>query len=364
MELLERGLVEAGVDVRRFERDSGELDDSVIRKAAAGLALTYRPGAGGIERVLHECRPSVVHFHNIWPLLTPSALRAAKRSGAAVVLTAHNYRFACPGGTLLRDGLVHADCIEGSSLRCGLHTPRESRLESLAYGLALEIQRRLGMLQRWVDAFVAPSEFMARMLVRSGLPHDRVHVIPYGLPQSIEAPPPERRFVLFLGRLAAEKGVRTLLSASRLEPGVPMVLAGAGPLASEVEEAGGATRYVGRLDRNDIARALHQAAFTVVPSEWYENLPFSALESFAAGRAVVATRMGGLPEIVDDGMTGLLVPPKSPRALAAAIIRLWRDPQSAADMGRRARTVAEERFTLQRQTTQLLKLYGRLARAR
>ncbi len=184
VELLERGLAEAGVDVLRFERDSGELDGSVIRKAVAGLVLTYRPGAGGIRQVLREWRPSVVHFHNIWPLLTPSALRAAKRSGAAVVLTAHNYRFACPGGALLRDGLLHEDCIEGSSLLCGLRNPRESRFESLAYGLALEIQRRLGMLRRWVDAFVAPSEFMARMLVRSGLPRDRVHVIPHGLPRS------------------------------------------------------------------------------------------------------------------------------------------------------------------------------------
>src|SRR5205085_2613392 len=99
-------------------------------------------GAAARERVEawnFTAAADAVHFPNLWPLLTPSALRAARRGGAAVVLTAHNFRFACPGGMLLRDGLPHEDCIEGSSLRCAFRNPRESALESLAYGLALEI---------------------------------------------------------------------------------------------------------------------------------------------------------------------------------------------------------------------------------
>jgi glycosyltransferase involved in cell wall biosynthesis len=360
VELLERGLTQAGVEVHRFERNSAELDRSVTKRATAALTLAYRPGGGGITRALAERRPSVVHFHNLWPLLTPSALRAAKTSGAAVVLTLHNYRFACAGGTLLRKGVIHEDCIEGSSLRCALGNPRENWPESLSYGVALEVQRKVRMLARWVDAFVAPSKFMAGMLVRSGLPRERVHVIPYGVPISVTPPLTERRFALFVGRLVPEKGVRTLLSASRLEPKVPLVIAGDGPLASEAQATGDVTRYVGALDRESVSEALHQAAFTVVPSEWYDNLPFSALESFAAGRAVIATRIGGLPEIVDDGITGRLVPPNDAPALAAAIAGLWRNPDRSMKMGERAQTVAEERFELERQTSQLLALYADL----
>jgi glycosyltransferase involved in cell wall biosynthesis len=362
VELLDRGLTAAGVNVWRFERKSTDLDGSLFRKSATTLGLAYRPGAGGIPRILRLRRPTVVHFHNIWPLLTPSALRAAKHSGATVVLTIHNYRFACPGGTLLRHGLVHDDCIQGSSLRCGLRNSRGNRVESFAYGVALEIQRRAGMLRRWVDAFIAPSEFMAEMLVRSGLPQERVYVVPYGLPLPAETPAPERRHVLFVGRLVAEKGVRTLLAAARLRPDVPIVIAGDGTLAPAAKAVSHNVRYAGRLDRADIAKALSEAAFTVVPSEWHDNLPFAALESFAAGRAVVATRMGGLPEIVDHGMTGLTVPPNDPLALAAAMGRLWDDHQRAADMGRRARTVAESRFHIDQQTAEHLRLYGRLAK--
>ena len=355
---LEAALTDAGMEVRRHERDSATLDDSPLQRVLAGLALTYRPGAGGIRSALRDWQPSVVHFHNIWPLLTPSALRAASQSGAAVVLNVQNYRFACPGGTLLRSGEIHEDCIEGSSLLCGLRNPRSSRLEGVAYGIALELQRRLRMLDRWVDAFIAPSEFMRQMLVRAGLPPARIHVIPNSVPLTDQPQASERKYVLFFGRLVPEKGVRTLLEASRLLPDVPIVFAGDGPLAAEVSGAGGRTRYLGVLDPGGVTEALRQAAFTVVPSEWYEPLGRTAVESFEAGRAVVATRMGGLPEVVDNESTGLLVEPRAPAALAGAIERLWSDPRRAAEMGNQARATAEERFSRNEQTARLLQIYA------
>lgn len=109
-----------------------------------------------------------MHFHNIFPLLTPAAMREARRHGARVVLTIHNYRFACPAGTLLRNGHIHEDCIEGSSLLCGLKNSRGVWSESVAYGIALEVQRRLRLFHRWVDAFLAPSKFVAVLIVRAG----------------------------------------------------------------------------------------------------------------------------------------------------------------------------------------------------
>src|SRR6266436_5690960 len=99
VDVLLQGLAEAGVDVRLYERDSDEIAHPLSRRISAGATLAYRPGGGGIDGVLRSWKPDVVHFHNIWPLLTPSALRYAHRSGAGVAMTLHNYRFACPGGT-------------------------------------------------------------------------------------------------------------------------------------------------------------------------------------------------------------------------------------------------------------------------
>ncbi len=356
VELLEQGLVEAGVEVRRFERDSHELEDAPLRRAATALTLAYRPGAAGIGRVLDEWRPDVVHFHNLWPLLTPSALRAARRRGIGVVLTLHNYRFACPAGTLLRDGVVHEDCIDGSSLACGVRGARRARVEGVAYGLALELQRRLRLLERWVDVFVAPSAFLARMLRRSGVPEQRVEVVPHGVPLSTPEPRSDR-YALFTGRLSPEKGVSTLLRAAALAPDVPVVLAGSGSLAADAARTNTSVTYVGRLTGSAVEKARSAAAFAVVPSEWYEVLPFAAIEALAAGLPVVATAIGGLPEVVDDGVDGLLVPPRDAHALAEAMRLLWRDAALRSELGENARRIAGERFSLSAQTRRLTALY-------
>ena len=151
--LLRQALDDAGVETRLFEPRSDGLTSSRARRLAAAALLTYHPGGGGIGRILEEWRPDVVHFHNTWPLLTPAALRLSKRAGAAVVLTAHNTRFACPGGTCTIEthpavnGLADNRCLAGSSLRCALrHNPRGSLDESLAYGFAQDAQRRLHLL--------------------------------------------------------------------------------------------------------------------------------------------------------------------------------------------------------------------------
>jgi glycosyltransferase involved in cell wall biosynthesis len=356
--LLERGLVELGVEVRRFERNSNELKESTAKRVATGLSLAYRPGGGGIRSVLADWRPDVVHFHNLWPLLTPSALRIARHNGAAVVLTTHNYRFACPGGTLLRGGLIHEDCIEGSSLACAFRNPREMLAESLAYGLALDIQRRLGLLERWVDAFIAPSAFLGRMLVRAGLPEQRVHVIPHGVPRLAQSPR-RGRYALYAGRLSAEKGVRTLLQATVLAPDVPVAIAGAGPLGAEVRRA--AVVYLGQLDRAGVIHALGEAAFAVVPSECYEALGFAALEALSAGKPVVASSLGGLAELVQEGVTGMLIPPRSPECLAQAMQQLWHQPQLTRDLGSQGLNHVRQEFALEGQAQKVLSLYERLA---
>ena len=212
VDLLERGLLDAGIEVRRFEPTSARLESSRARRVRAGLLLTYDPAAAGIDRVLGDWRPDIVHFHNLWPLLTPAALRHARRADARVVLTAHNCRFACPGGTcpahLSEPGtnVLANRCLAGSSLRCAVRNdPRGARGESLAYGFALELQRRLGMLRRWVDAVVAPSRYVASMLELSGVPASRIALIRNGVAVG-ELCAPGSEFALYAGRLDRHEG--------------------------------------------------------------------------------------------------------------------------------------------------------------
>jgi glycosyltransferase involved in cell wall biosynthesis len=359
IDLLEQGLTAAGVTVRRHERASSELVGSFRERVRLAGGLVYRPAARReLHRILAAWPADIVHFHNILPWFTPAALHAARRAGAGVVLTAHNYRFACPAGTLLRGSRVHEDCIEGSSLWCGLRNSRDSRVESAAYGVALEVHRRLRFLSSWVDAVVTPSDFLRRMLARFGFPSERIHTVAYGVP--IEPPATYRpEHVLYAGRLSAEKGVATLIAAAERNRDIPLVVAGDGPLADYVRgHSGGAVKYVGHLDSDGVATLRNRAAFTVVPSEWYEVLPFAAIESIAAGRPAVATRVGGLPEIVSDGENGYLVPPGDPRFLAETMRRLWSDHALGERLGTNGWRTANERFSLRCQTSTLIDLYA------
>ena len=364
VDLLAEWLPRVGVEVARLEVESPN-DASPAERMRLGLTLAYRPeGAALVRQAIAREKPDVVHFHNLMPLLTTAALHEAHRQGCRVVLTCHNYRFACPAGTLLRQGKIHDDCIDGSSLLCGLRNPRDSWSESVAYGIALEAQRRLRLPHRWVDAYIAPSAFMASMLARAGYPRSRIHVIRHGTPLD-DTFSPAGDFALYAGRLSAEKGIETLLAASRLAPRVPLVIAGDGPFAARtVAAANGAVSYIGRVDSEAVAELMRNARFTVAPSQCFEGQPFSVVESMAHGRAVIASRIGGLAEIIDDGSTGVLVPPEYPSALAAAMESLWDSKESATAIGERAWHYAREHFSPIAQAGCVSALYGRLVASR
>ena len=363
VENLAEALPKAGVEVTRLTVATPAAF-SPLDRLVMGAELTYRPaGARLMREALARDAPDVVHFHNVFPLLTPAAMREAHRYGAPVVQTIHNYRFACPSGVLLRNGQIHEDCIDGSSLLCGLRNARGVRSESIAYGIAIELHRRLRLPHRWVDAFVAPSKFVATMLVRAGYPARRVHTIPHGTAIA-DTPSPAGDFALYAGRLSPEKGTRTLLAASRVAPEVPLVVAGDGSLASFVEnEKREHVSYLGHVDPHRVAELMRGALFTVMPSECYEGQPYGALESMSVGTPLVASRLGGLAEIIEDGVTGALVPSGDPVALAAAMRERWDDRVSTAEMGMLAWEYARQHFAPELQVDRLVDLYERLLSA-
>lgn len=363
IDLLAGGLSAAGADVERFEPRS-PMDPSIATRLSLAAGLCYRPSAGRV--VGHRARAfqaDVVHFHNLSPLLTPAALRAAQGTSAAVVLTAHNCRLFCPSGMLVRKGRTHDDCITGSSLMCGLRGARESRVESVAYGFALEIQRQLRLVERWVDAIVTPCAFLQRALVDAGFDAGKIHVVPNGVPLPDDGPS-EQAFALYAGRISSEKGILTLLAASREAPEVPIVLAGDGPLLEVVRRsAPDSVTVTGLLDPTTLAALRRRAAFLLAPSEVPEIQPYSVLEAMADAKPVVVTSIGGLPELVEHGIGGMVVRPRDPQGLSRVLRDLWADKEGCLEMGHRARERVEARHTLTKHITGVLDVYESALRA-
>lgn len=356
LELLERGLTELGVKVGRYERVAPPAPSIAGRLSIATSMLYSRKVAAELEDLVETEGYDVVHVHNMLPMLSPSALVGARRGGAAVVLTAHNYRLFCPLGTMFAAGRPHRSCIRGSSLVCAVRHPRDDLGTTVAYGVGIEVQRRLRLVERWADAVVAPSRFLARTLVSAGFDPTLVRALSYGVPVRPFRSLP-RDYVLFAGRLSEEKGLGLLLTASKLVPDIPIVVAGGGPLRPLVDgQRGDNVRFVGSLSEDEVAEVRASAALVVVPSVWDDVQPFSAIEALAAGKPVLTSDRGGLPEIVAGG-GGMTFESGNVSELAQGLRTLWAASRSSVDVGREAWQVANRRHSLRTQTAKLLRLY-------
>jgi glycosyltransferase involved in cell wall biosynthesis len=194
---------------------------------------------------------------------------------------------------------------------------------------------------RDVDAFIAVSAFLREKVIRGGLPPERVHVKGPHLAEDPGAGAHDGRYALYVGRLSDEKGIGVLLEAwRRLESDVPLRILGDGPLRSAVERAAAEDARIvieGHVDAARVRAAMQAASLLLVPSIWYEGAPLVFAEAAAAGLPVIASRIGGIAECVDDGETGLLVPPGDAQALARAVAGLFAAPARLQAMSASAR---------------------------
>jgi glycosyltransferase involved in cell wall biosynthesis len=359
-------LLRHGHEVARFLQDN--LRVHRIGRASAAVLSVWSPGSRErLLRVLERERPMVAHFHNTFPLISPSAYHACRDAGVPVVQSLHNFRLLCAGALLFRDGRACEDCMGRSILWPGVvhGCYRSSRLETAGVTVMLQTHRILGTWNRRVDLFIALSEFSRRKFIEGGLPAQRILVKP-----NFVHPDPGIRagggeYALYAGRLSAEKGVRTLFDAWRLLKGIPLLIAGDGPLLEYARRRaqsneGGRISVLGRLSRNDVFSAMKNARFLVFPSLCYENFPLAVVEAFACGLPVACSDAGAAVEIVEDGRTGAHFHASDPQSLADAASRLWSDPSGSLQRGRNARAEFEEKYTEQRNYGILRQIYSRL----
>jgi glycosyltransferase involved in cell wall biosynthesis len=299
-----------------------------------------------LARLLVETTPDIAYLHNIYHQLSPSILDALREAGVPVIMTLHDYKLACPNYRLYTEGAPCTRCVGGSFHHAVVHRcVKDSRLKSLVCAIENTIHRRRGAYGS-IARFIAPSRFLYDIMLRAGLPEDKL----LHWPNPIDLPPVPRSrdagYVLYSGRLAREKGLWTLMRAAQRLPQAEFRLAGEGPLRSELEawcleHHLFNIRFLGFVAPDELPALIRNARCLVMPSEWYENCPMALLEALGHGVPVVAANVGGLPEYVEHRHNGLLVPPSDDAALAEALSLLLSDPSRAAAMGRAARLRAE-----------------------
>lgn len=317
-----------------------------------------------VRDILRDLKPDLVHIHNTFLMVSPSAYEACQEEHVPVVQTLHNYRLLCPAATFYRDAGPCEECVTHSLLRSVRHACyRDSRAMSGAIALMLKTHRSRQTWNKQIDAYIAISGFVREKYIQAGFPASKITV----KPNFVDPDPGERSgsgdYALFLGRLSPEKGLLTLLEAwKRLPSPVPLVIAGDGPMRQRLEaEAAKQTlrcvRFAGRLKREDAYLAMKKAAFVVVPSVWDEPFGMVVAEAFACGTPVVGAFAGSIQEMIEDQVTGLHFARGDPDALAKKVAWAWEHLPEMAAMGKAARQVYENRYTANTNYDLLMNIY-------
>jgi len=367
----EVGLLEAGgVRVTTYTRDNRELDSAgSLRRVQVGLRTTWADDAyGDLAHLIRTERPDVVHVQNTFPLISPAAVHAAHRLGKPVVQALRNYRLLCASGILYRDGGICRDCVGRTiPLPAIQHACYHGSIPRTSAVVSMQMAHRL--LGTWRDAvslFVAPSEFARQTFVSAGIPAEQIVVKPNFVHPDPGMAPTPGSYALFAGRLALEKGVLTMVEAWRDPRLPPLRIAGDGPIRGRLEAQIVAGNLQDRVDvlgnqpPERVLELMRNALVAVFPSEWYETFGRVAAEAFACGVPVVASRLGAMAEIVDDGVTGRLFTPGDPRSLADAVLDVTGSKR--ASIGSAARSEFEARYSAERNLDQLLAIYEQVLR--
>ena len=332
-----------GITVDLLEKKSEGLDSTLFHKLNAFISGIYSfSAAREMNQMISQNRPDLVHIHNLYPLLSPSVLVSCRRAGIPVVMTCHNYRLICPVATLFSDGKICERCVDGKEYWCVLKNCRGDFSESVAYAFRSVFARSLGLFKNNVTIYIAVSEYVKNRLVSSGLDKDLITVIPNMVnnPKS-NAEPINGKYVAYIGRISEEKGIKTLLAATSRRSNMQFLLAGNGPLLPAYKRcAPKNANFVGWLNKQQLSSFYREARFIVVPSEWYETFGLVAVEAMSHGLPVIASRIGGLPELVEDGVTGLLFEPGNSEELSSKMKLLWDNPDLCKKMGQAGREKA------------------------
>jgi glycosyltransferase involved in cell wall biosynthesis len=342
-----RLLKSAGQEVRAITVSNDTIKSPLENLMTAIRAAKNPTGVASMAQAIREFQPNIVHVHNFFPLLSPAVYQVCHLAGIPVVQTLHNFRTFCAAAVLAREGNICRLCINGSPIwavryRCY----RGSIIGSAAVARMIAVHRKQKTWSTLVDRYIALSRFGRDLFIEAGFPAERIDI----KPNFIEDPgvPPDdisRNGVLFVGRLSSEKGVRYLVEACASR-GYPLRIVGTGPEFPRIRQlASPNVIFLGNLRREVVLDEMRRAAVIVLPSIWYEGMPMVVIEAFASATPVIVSRIGALPEIVEDGVTGFHVPPANSNALAERIGHVLRNPDEARRLGQAGRRTFLREYT-------------------
>lgn len=342
---LMHGLIERGHSVIPFSMHHAQNLESPYSKyfvperdfqhnktlSNAARALYSTEVAQALEKLLDEVPIDIAHVHNISYQLTPSIFSVLKKRNIPIVFTLHDYQLICPNYKLYTEGSPCERCFVHKYWNAVIHKCVQSSFSASSLA-ATEMFLHKNVLHSYdaVDRFIAPSRFMKDIVTRWGIASDRVVHIPHGIDTKAMAQKKRGDYVLYAGRLEKEKGVLTAIRASQ-QSHVRLRIVGSGAQEKELKNVCAtenitSVEFLGQQSPERVRELMHEAAASVVPSEWYENAPMVIYEALASSTTIVGSRIGGIPELITEGKNGLLCTPGDASEFAQAFVRVMEQP--------------------------------------
>ena len=355
-------LTRKGHRIPTFERKSADI------RGISGRVQAFVNGIYSLEtkrefsRLLKTNEIDIVHIHNVYPLISPSILPVCKENSIPVVMRCPNYRLICPTALMLRNDVQCEKCLGGKEHWCFLTNCCGNLIESLGFTLRSYMARKLNLFTENVDFFLPPSEFVKRKLVDAGFARSKIKVLP-NIVHSIDKKKADGngKYVAFVGSLHKHKGIEVFMRSAKSLPDVSFKVAGMGPESHRLKTMAHANVHaVGHLTNNELETFFRQAAIVIVPSLAHETFGLAAAEAMGFGLPVIASNVGGLPEVVQDNHTGLLFEPGNVAELSTKIRQLMGDPKLRKQMGENGRAHCMNKFSSEHHYSKLLNIYSSL----
>ena len=317
-----------------------------------------------IRKLIEADRPDIVHLNNFAHQISPSILDVFHDFNIPTVMTMHDYKLVCPAYTMLNKDQVCEKCKGGKFHHCFINEcTHDSRVKSFVNMLEMYLHHKILHIYDKIDVFISPSIFLRDKLKEMGFKH-KIEYLPNFI--HLDSFQPQYKWndncIVYFGRLSNEKGLFTLMEAVK-DINVKLKIIGDGPIRAQLENKAATGKisnvvFTGYRKGQDLKRDIQNATATITPSQWYENNPRTIIESFALGKPVIGSRIGGIPELVKDGKTGYTFAPGNSRDLRNKIKSLLDSPDKIEQMGRNARVLVEKKYNTELHYKRLIKIYN------
>lgn len=357
-------LGEMGHKVAQLRMTTAGVRESLIGKVKGFASGIYCPsGVNAMRQALVEENPDVVNIHNLYPFISPAALKECKKAGVPVIMTIHNFRLMCPTGLFMRDNAPCERCLlNGNEWGCIKYNCEHSFFKSIGYAARNYVARMRGYYMDCVDIFACITDFQRQKLIQAGFPSDKITVIPNSMDAYNAAEYQLGKYVAYSGRISREKGVDLIIKAARRNPSVPFKLAGAVRELELLDNLPENVEHIGFLSGQSLKQFYRDARFFIMASRCYEGFPMTILEAAQYSKPMIAPNHGGFTEIIGRGEVaiGHLFLPGDVEDLSKKIRSLWDNETETISLGEKAHNKLVKEYSTEAVTKKWQHLLCRL----